>query len=451
MTALALYARDRGHQVTGSDVAEDFVTQQVLDQRKFPTSVGFDEKNVPRNAQALIYSAARPENPQIRRAQSLNIPTLSYAQALGQFVIDKKVIAACGVGGKTTTAAMIATILEQANLNPSFVIGVGNIFNFGVPGRWRKGELAVLEADDYVAVPGIDNTPKFLYLHPKVIVVTNIEHDHPDVYANEGEVKKAFLAFFRLLPKEDLLVANLDSKNIKSLLTSDAAQNLKTNVITYGFSPEADWQIKQVKMQNSKTEFLLEFGGVSADFRLSVPGKFNAANAAAATIVATHLGVAQKVSIQALEKFQGTQRRFQRIGSYMGVEVWDDYAHHPNQIRATLNAARSWFPKKKLIVVFQPHTYSRTKALLDDFAQALSLSDEVIITEIYSSAREEEDSSISGKTLNQKTARKLKNCKYIPKDAVLEYLLSATKSGDVVMTLGAGDIYKIAQSLIKSI
>ncbi|MCH7951370.1 UDP-N-acetylmuramate--L-alanine ligase [Patescibacteria group bacterium] len=450
MTALALYAQDMGKNITGSDVAEEFVTQKVLQRRNLPISVGLSEDSVPPDTGALVYSAAHPKNPQIRYAEKKSIPVLSYAQALAQLTSEKQIVAVCGVGGKSTTAAMIATILHKARMSPSFVIGVGNISSFGVPGRFVEGKHAVVEADEYVTVPNADMTPKFLYLNPKIIVVTNIEHDHPDVYKNLDETKQAFQRFFRHLPNDGLLVANIDSANVQSALVSLRELRFSAEVVTYGFSPQADWHIEKIVVKDNKTQCTVGFDGVSAELTLSIPGKFNAANAVAAMVVATHLGVAHRVSRQALEQFRGTKRRFQRIGSFKGVEVWDDYAHHPNQIQATLAAARNWFAKRRLVVVFQPHTYSRTKALLEDFAQALSLADEVIVTEIYASAREKKDPSISGSVLAQRTAKHLKSSRYIQKDAVLEYLRSSTKSGDVVMTLGAGDIYKVAEEMVGS-
>jgi UDP-N-acetylmuramate--alanine ligase len=450
MTALALYAQDMGKTITGSDVAEDFVTSEVLKKRKIPISQGFKETDIPDSTEVLVYSAAHADNPQIKKARKLNIPVLSYAQALAKLTAEKNTIATCGVGGKTTTAAMIATILEAAGFRPGFVVGVGNILNFGVPGRYEEGKYIIVEADEYLAVPDQDLKPKFYYLSPKVIMATNIEHDHPDVYKNIEETKLAFEKFFLKLPANGLLVANLDSKNIQAVVKKLKEKGFSANLITYGFSPQADWRIHPVKIQNQRTYFSVEFNGILADFTLSIPGKFNAANAAAAVVVATHLGVAQKVSIKALEKFQGTKRRFERIGNVKGIEVWDDYAHHPNEIQATLMAARDWFPGKRLIVVFQPHTYSRTKMLINQFAQALSLADEVIITEIYSSAREKKDPSISADMLAQRTAKFQKNCLSLKKNSVIKYLMPRMKKDDVLMTLGAGDIYEVAERLIKS-
>ena len=184
MTALALYAQDRGIRISGSDVADQFVTEKILTKRRIEVAEGFAAENLNKDVDLLVYSGARPQNPEVKAAQRLGIRTLNYAQALAQMVSDKAVIATCGVGGKSTTAAMLATILSRTGRKPSFVVGVGNILGLGVPGRYQPGKLAVVEADDYVAVSGIDNSPKFLYLNPMITIVIHIKSPHPVVSPN---------------------------------------------------------------------------------------------------------------------------------------------------------------------------------------------------------------------------------------------------------------------------
>ncbi|OGY22025.1 MAG: UDP-N-acetylmuramate--L-alanine ligase [Candidatus Chisholmbacteria bacterium RIFCSPLOWO2_01_FULL_49_14] len=448
MTALALYAQDRGCLVTGSDVPEAFVSQEILVKRKIPLSLGFDASQVAEKTQALIYSGAFPENPQIDKARSLNIPALSYGQALGDLTQDKRVVATSGVGGKSTTAAMIAAILEEAKLHPSFVVGVGNIPDLGVPGKYSaQGKIAVVEADEYAADPQHDATAKFLYLNPELIVITNIEYDHPDVYANLDETLIAYEKFVQKLTDNGILLVNLDNPNIQTLLTR-VSQSLRDRVVSYGFSPQAQWQIGQFRQLQGKTQFEISIKGVRLGMELSLPGRFNALNATASIAAATHLGVSQSRSIDALKKFSGTQRRFQRLGSVNGVEVWDDYAHHPSQILSTLTAAKSWFGNKRFIAVFQPHTYSRTKALFSDFAKALSLAEQTVITDIYASAREKRDDSISGELLARETKQYNRNTAFVTRRALLSYLKDSTKPGDVVMSLGAGDIYQAMNDFV---
>jgi UDP-N-acetylmuramate--alanine ligase len=449
MTALALYALDMGIKVTGSDIDEEFVTDDILSARKIEISKGLSRQNLPTTAQALIYSAAWPNNPQVKKAKETGLTVVNYAEALREFIREKEVIAVSGVGGKTTTTAMIATILNAAQMNPSFINGVGNIPNLGVPGKYTKGKHVVVEADEYVAVPMIDNTPKFLYLNPKILVVTNIEFDHPDVYKNLRETMAAFKSFFLRLAKDGHLIANIDNKNIQIILNELSESRPDINVITYGFSPQADWRIKKVRATKKTLSCLVEVRGVRLDYSLLIPGKHNAANACAALVAATQLGVSQRIASKAFLDFQGTKRRFEKIGWFKGNQVWDDYAHHPSEIRATLMAAKEWFKNKRLIAIFQPHTYSRTKSLLNEFARSLSLADEIIITEIYSSAREKKDPTISGKILSQKTQGYSNNVQYIPSNDLLEYMRKSKAKGEIIMTLGAGDIYKVAEDLVK--
>ncbi|OGY18448.1 MAG: UDP-N-acetylmuramate--L-alanine ligase [Candidatus Chisholmbacteria bacterium RIFCSPLOWO2_01_FULL_50_28] len=449
MTALALYAQDRGIRISGSDVADQFVTEKILTKRRIEVAEGFAAENLNKDVDLLVYSGARPQNPEVKAAQRLGIRTLNYAQALAQMVSDKAVIATCGVGGKSTTAAMLATILSRTGRKPSFVVGVGNILGLGVPGRYQPGKLAVVEADDYVAVSGIDNSPKFLYLNPMITIVTNIEFDHPDVYRNLEETKRAFQAFFLRLPKGGVLIGNIDSPAVQSLFQSFPKQGKNVEVIPYGFSPQASWRIQKVVMEGGRTEVRLTVAGIRLKLALRVPGKFNAANATAALIAATQLGVAQTESIKALEEYQGTMRRFQPVGIIRGIEVWDDYAHHPKEITATLSAARKWFPNRRIVAVFQPHTYSRTKALLPEFAKALSLADEAIVTDIYGSAREAKDPTISGRDVARIAAQVNPRVRYCKKDHVLEYLKQKTGQGDVVLTLGAGDIYRVGWDFVR--
>ncbi len=449
MTALALYAQDLGIHVTGSDVKDEFVTQDILNRRKISITTSFSQRNVPKDTDALIFSAARPKNPQVKLAKANNIPTLSYAQALANMISGKQAIAVCGVGGKTTTAAMTAAILSECGFEPSFVIGVGNVTSLGVPGKAGKGKHVVVEADDYASVPQIDQQPKFLYLSPNVIVVTNIEHDHPDIYKNLDQMIQVFVKFFLKLPQDGTLIANSDNQNVLQAISLFQRQRSTAKVISYGTGQHADWKISNVRMINQRTTFSLTTGTLRKNVALNVPGDLNAQNACAALIASSVVGVPVNCSLSALQTFSGTKRRFEKVAIKDGIEVWDDYAHHPIEIIATLKAAKKWFPSKRIIAVFQPHTYSRTKTLLDGFSKSFSRADLVIITDIYSSAREKKDSSISASMLVKQTSCYHENVKYIPKPSMLKYLRKITKRGDLILTLGAGDIYKIAELFAK--
>lgn len=440
MTALALCVQDLGKKVSGSDVTDKFITDEILKKRKIGWQVGFSPKHVSKDTDFLVFTGAHggEGNIEVVAAEEKGIPIFSHAQALGEFIKGKIGISTCGVGGKTTTASMIATVLYKAALRPSFAIGVSEIFPLGIAGRFeKKGKYFVAEADEYANSPS-DKTPRFLYQTPKIIVITNIEHDHPDVYPNIKATIKAFKNFIDRIPRDGLLVACIDNENVSSLL-----QFIKAPVQTYGFSSKADWQIKDYQLKPGKTTFSLKKSdSVFENLVLKVPGKFNILNATASFIVANFLGLNFGQIKRGLGSFLGTKRRFEKIGEFGGVLLYDDYAHHPCEIKATLQATRDWLAGKRIIAIFQPHTYSRTKYLLKEFGESFTQADKVIITKIYASAREKDDLGVSGQTLVQEIAKNGKEVYYQPDcQTVCRFLKENVRAGDVIFTLGAGDIF----------
>lgn len=459
LASLAFCAKDLNIKVSGSDIEEEFVTDQALKKHGINWTSGFKPEDLPANwrkdpgakkTSLLIYTAAHkgPKNPQVTAAEELGIPTLSHAQAVGLFMQSKQGISVCGVGGKTTTSSMIATLLDSAKLEPSFAIGVGNIDALGSPGRYNQsGKYFIAEADEYFASPGIDDTPKFLYQHPQIIVVTNIEYDHPDVYKSFKHTQKAYLQFFKKLPKDGILVVNADNSH-----SLKVARDADKHILTYGFHPHADFHIKDLSIDSGKTTFTLSYKNFDFQYQIPVPGKFNVLNATAAIAVASHLGVDVKLISQGISKYTGCMRRFQTIGKTQGITVVDDYAHHPTEIKATLKAAASWFKGQKITAIFQPHTYSRTKALFSEFAQSFTNSDQIIFIPIYASARETTDTSVSSFKLAEATKKYHPNVLYQEKESdLIKYLDTSAKSGDVIITLGAGDIFILARKILKSL
>lgn len=450
MTALALCVRDLGIKVTGSDIEEKFVTDKTLKQTKICWKKGFKKENVGK-PDLLIYTCAHQgeKNPEVIYAKKQKIPVLSHAQALGLFMQDKESISVCGVGGKTTTSSIMATLLDQAGLNPSFAIGVGSINPLGLPGRYnKKGKYFVAEADEYITAPRI-RKPRFMYQNPKIIVITNIELDHPDVYKNIGQTIDVFKKFVEKLPENGLLVCCIDNDKIKKLL-----QLIKVPYQTYGFSPLADWQIIKVSWLPGKMTFSIKNKDIETeDLVINIPGKFNILNATAAWVVGNFLGIGFNQLKQGLKAFKGTKRRFEFIENIDGISLYDDYAHHPIEIKATLEAAKKWFGGRRIIAVFQPHTYSRTKVLLADFAKSFIDADLIIITDIYASAREKkEDFKVSSKDLADKMRKQKANVFYLPGETqVAEFLKENTKKGDVIFTLGAGDIFLWHEDIIKKL
>lgn len=450
MTALACCVQDLGIKTSGSDVEETFVTDEILTKRKIKWSVGFGKEFLKDKPDLVITTGAHGglNNPQVKVAKKAGIKVLTHAQALGKFMEGKEGIAVCGVGGKTTTSSMIATILDSARRNPSFAIGVGKLNPLGDPGRYAEGGQFITEADEYANSPGIDDRRRFFFQNPKIIVVTNIEYDHPDIYKNLDHTKKTFKKFFERLPNDGLLVACVDNQN-----TWSTVKDLKLNLQTYGFSPKADWRIEKTFLGQEQTIFSLSYKGAIIDqIKIKVPGRFNILNATAAFAVGMFLGLDAKVIKKGLANFAGTKRRFEFIGEVRRIRVYDDYAHHPEEIKATLAAARKWLPGRRIIAIFQPHTYSRTKALFSEFARSFSLAKLVIITDVYASAREKDDLGMSGRLLAEETAKHHPKAIYKSGEKeVVEFLQKETKEGDVVLTMGAGDIFLWHKNILKSL
>lgn len=449
MTALAVFAKEAGVKVTGSDTAEEFVTDEVLERNKIQPRVGFGEENITGKPDLVIATGAHGglTNPEAVAAKLKGIPTIMQGQAVGMFMENKKGVSVCGVGGKTTTAAMVATVLARNSRNPSFIIGCGDIFSLGNPGHYGKGEYCIVEADEYVTSPKVDQTPKFLWQTPLYIVVTNIEHDHPDVYKDIEETKNAYLDFFRKLPHQGALIANVDNQNVRDVLFKFSGR-----VETYGASEEASWRLEGFNISNGKNIFWVEHGGVVLGrITLQVPGRHNCLNALASVVTGLEIGLSFEEIQKGLSFFRGSKRRFEFVGEKNDVVFYDDYAHHPNEIRVTLQAAREWFATKKIICIFQAHTYSRTKALLSEFAQSFQKADEVIITDIYSSKREEKDPTISGEILASRIRNFQPRTYFLgSKENVVEFILNHAKPDTIIFTMGAGDIYKWGKEIMEN-
>jgi len=450
MTALACCFQDLGIKISGSDVKEVFVTDAILARRKIKWTVGFDERYLADKPDLVITTGAHGglNNPQVKAARKAGLKVLTHAQALGGLMKEKEGISVCGVGGKTTTSAMIATVLALARKKPSFAIGVASLRPLGDPGCYTGGEQFVTEADEYANSPGVDNRPRFSFQDPKVIVVTNIEYDHPDIYQNFDQTKETFQKFFERLPKTGLLAACADNPH-----TSEVVKKVAVNRQTYGFSPRADWRIEKVFFGQEQTIFSLSYQGAVIDqIKIKVPGRFNVLNATAVFAVGTFLGLRAETIKNGLASFGGTKRRFELVGEVGKVRLYDDYAHHPGEIKATLAAARKWLPGRRLIAIFQPHTYTRTKALFNEFARAFSQADIVVITDIYASAREKDDLGINSRLLTDETAKYHPRVVYCSGEKeVAAFLKETVKEGDLVFTLGAGNLFLWHQSILAAL
>lgn len=439
MTALSLCALDLGKKITGSDTDETFPTDQSLKKRGIKVKVGFREANLTKKLDLLIHTGAHggSTNPEVIAARKRGIPTLNLAQGLQLFTKNKQVIAVAGVGGKSTTSAMLSVVLDSAGLLPSFSVGVGNIPGLDTPGRFnKKSPVFVVEADEYVADPTADQTPRFHYLDPSIAILTNIEHDHPDVYPSIDSIFSAYKTFVNKVPDNGAIIANLDNKGIKKFI-----KTLDKQVITYGFSPQSDWQITRVYQADQKQFFNLKHKGIKwPQMVLNVPGNYNVLNATAVIIAAHQLGVKAEKIKEGLKKFTGSSRRFELMGKVKDIFLYDDYAHHPIEIVSLLKAAKDWFPGKRIIAIFQSHTFSRTKTLLTEFSKSFTAADTVIINDIFSSARETDNLGLTGKIFAQEVKKHHPNVKHCAgKNQTIDYLLNHTLKGDVIFTIGAGN------------
>jgi len=448
MTALAQMLVGLGKTVTGSDVEEEFVTEKILAQLGVEIFVDFSPEHLHASTDYLVFSGAHngSSNPEVLAAKEKKIPVVSHAEALGQMMQGKTGISVCGVGGKSTVTAMIAWILEFAGEKPSYSIGVGQARNLGRTGKYiKESALMVVEADEYATDPGIDNTPRFMFQTPTVTVCTNLEYDHPDVYSSMEDVQQAYLKFFQKLPNGGTLVINGENAELKNLVTQ---VNKQIAIVDISSTPSNAWHYSNYTAVKGKNTLQFSAQGRECTVDLVVPGKFNALNALYAVAAATAVGVPIEKALAAMKLFTGTMRRFEDKGIKHGVQYYDDYAHHPTEIVATLSALREWYPKNHVIAAFQSHTYSRTKMLLNEFAHAFAQADEVVLIDIFPSAREAFDPTVTSDLLAEKiveTGKPAKNLKTIQE--AKEYIEKTVKPGDVVMTLGAGDLYHIHELL----
>lgn len=451
MTSLALCAQDINITVTGTDTDEFFVTDEVLKERKIKWDVGFGNNNWTQKPDLLITTGAHGgfNNKEVISAKENGIQVMSQAEALNLFSKGKELISVCGVGGKTTISSIIAAIFQMNNIEISYAIGVGKIYPIGYGGKYsEKSKYFICEADEFVVSPGVDNRPKFSLLSPKIVVVTNIEHDHPDIYPSITDTKNAYFSFFNKLQKDGLLIAFKDNKN-----TMDVVEKLKSiSFITYGFNEGSQWKITDISIKDSYQ--IVSFNdpkNKKYSIKLQIPGKYNALNALAAFIAAKSAGIETDKIIKVLESFVGTQRRFQRIGlSKSGILVYDDYAHHPNEIKNVIEAAKTFFPGRRVISVFQPHTYSRTKSLFQEFIESFKESDVVLLMDIYSSAREKMDSTVSSQKLAEEISKNQKNVYYTSNHkSTIDWLKANTKENDLVITIGAGNVFYLDKEILK--
>jgi UDP-N-acetylmuramate--alanine ligase len=346
-----------------------------------------------------------------------------------------------GIHGKTTTTSLVALLLDEAGLSPSYIIGAANVPVLGSNAHFGDSEYFVMEADEYRKSPTSADS-KFLDLNPQIAIISSIELDHPDFFSSVEDVYNAFYRFSCRVPRNGSVIIDIDYPKAKKLVLSLADRKFET----YGFSEDADWKIVDFASED-ETKFSLLHNNVKiGPFTLKMPGRHNALNAAATIIVAHLLKIDLEITKRVISEFKGVQRRFEKIAEGDGITIIDDYAHHPTAIESTLEAVRAHYPHDKIWCVFQPHTFSRTQALIKEFGKAFKYADKIIITDIYASAREKEG-TISSADLVNEIKKNRDNVYYFDSFQKIEkYFKDFAKRPLVVITVGAGDIYKLAKS-----
>ena len=437
MSGLAEILLSEGFTVSGSDWNRTPLTER-LERQGAAVHYGRPQKaeNIEEDVELVVYTAAvHPDNPEYQETLRRQLPHLTRAQLLGQMMKNYRLpVAVSGTHGKTTTTSMIAEILIAADTDPTISVG-GVLKDIGGNIRVGASELFVTEACEY--------TNSFLSFFPKVGIILNIEEDHLDFFRDLDEIRASFRRFAQLIPKDGLLIINGAIPRL-----SEITEGLSCRVATFGSSPENDYFFTDIAHDDTaRASFVLHFHGKELPVRLGVPGEHNIANAAAALALADHLDLDMERAAESLHGFTGTDRRFEYKGELHGVTIIDDYAHHPTEIEATLKAAAN-YPHRTLWCVFQPHTYSRTKAFFHDFARALSHADHVILADIYA-ARETDTLGVSSALLCQEIRDLGTDCRYFPSfEEIEKFILENCIPGDLLITMGAGSVVNIGEDLL---
>jgi UDP-N-acetylmuramate--alanine ligase len=431
LSAIAHVLKDRGERVTGSDRDLSAYTR-ALEAADVQIFLGHDEKHIV-GADLVIASSAIPDNNvELLAAKQLGIPVLKRQNFLKDLTAEHDTIAVAGTHGKTTTSGLIAWILQGAGYDPSFIVG-GLLGDFGANGKAGSGRYFVVEADEYDRA--------FLGLHPKIALVTNVEHDHPDCYPTIEELQDAFQAFIHQV--ESRLIVCLSDPGSAALSVEGLPRT------TYGMDPEADWHAEEVRPNSAGgMDFLvIRETDLLGLVRTRLPGMHNVENALGAMAVAEEVGIPFNIIQHAMTSYHGAGQRFEILGSASGVTVVDDYAHHPTEIRATLSTARLRFPDARIWAVFQPHTYSRIEAFIAAYIKAFVDADGVIVTDVFG-AREEADGLINGEMLRDQIDHP--NVHFMADfGAIASYLAESVQPGDVVVTLSAGDANQVGIRLLE--
>lgn len=450
MTALAQLLVSRGAVITGSDVEEVFYTDEILKKLAIDVFL-FNKDNIKDDIKLIIYSGAYnfETNVELKEVLNKKLPYLSYTQALGEFSLLHYSCSVCGVHGKTTTTGMVGTILKQLKLEASVLAG-SEIASF-------DSSCVMLSGDKYFIAETCEYNRNFFNFHPREIILTSIEEDHQDCYPTYEDILTAFLTYISRLPDMGYVFYCADDKGAREACNITFSSRPDLVFISYGENAMGDYRLKIEGIKNEHLYFSL--AGFAGEFSLQVPGKYNALNATAAIALSLNLLKREKGEItiedlgivrRAISSYKGAKRRFELIGSYNDIIFLDDYAHHPTAIKALLKGLKEFYPTRRIIADFMPHTYSRTQALLNEFALAFEDADIVILHKIYSSAREVYNGGVNGLSLFEKMKKHKRMLYYF--EQVLDastFVLQTLKTGDLFVTIGAGDNWKLGKEVFK--
>jgi len=436
MSGLAEILLKENFKITGSDSKETTLTK-LLSEKGATVLYGQRPSNITPDIDVIVYTAAiKPSNQEYMEALQQNIPMLSRAQLLGQLMLNYETpIAISGTHGKTTTTSMISQVLLASDTDPT--LSIGGIFKL-INGNIRVGKSG------YFLTEACEYTNSFLSFHPKISIILNVEEDHLDYFKDISHIRESFHSFAKLIPQDGTLIINGDIDQYEEII-----DGLTCHIITYGSDASNNYSATEITYDDfAKPSYtLLEDGVPTNTISLGVTGSHNVSNSLAAIALSNLLNLSISTTIEALKEFIGTDRRFETKGEIGGITIIDDYAHHPTEIIATLNTAKK-YPNKKIWCVFQPHTYTRTKNFLSGFAQALTLADTIILADIFAS-RETETLGMHSQLLQAEIKKLGHDCYYFPSfDEIENFLLENCNSGDMLITMGAGDVHIIGESLL---
>lgn len=437
MSGIAEVLLNKGYRVSGSDLKSSDITKRLasLGGAIFEGHAG---EHAAGADVVVTSSAVAADNPEVLAARNAGIPVIPRAEMLAELMRLQFSVAVAGSHGKTTTTSMVATVLAAGGLDPTVVVG-GKLKNLGTNAVLGQGDYIVAEADE--------SDGSFLKMSPTIAVVTNIDREHLDFYADLDEIKDCFARFLERLPFYGLAVLCLDCPQVQDIIPT-----VKRRMVTYGFSPQADFSAVDVRGSGAGSVFAVSHKEeILGEIALNVPGRHNVSNALAAVAVGLELSVGFKTIAEALSGFQGVGRRLEIKGERDGMMVMDDYGHHPTEIAATFAAIRDAWPRRRLVVVFQPHRFSRTKALFEDFSRAFYMSDKLIMLPIYAASEKPIEGVSAADLCASITRHGHKNAVAVAnKDEALEILKQEAREGDIVLTLGAGDVWQVGMAFLEA-